>query len=192
MTTNNDNNKTFDLLPKVVVFDLDGTIWRPELFQLNGGSPFSPKNTSNNSNNLDVEDSQGNEVNLIGDIRYVFHFLHNANPPPPKIAISSSTDCPEWAKEILSKITIENKPLESYIDHIEMSKDSKLNHLEHIRDKFNVSFDDMLFFDNEYPHVELVSKLGVESIHTPREGMSKQLFEQALDRFGQNRRHDDE
>eukprot|EP00186_Timspurckia_oligopyrenoides_P002315 CAMPEP_0182450528 /NCGR_PEP_ID=MMETSP1172-20130603/41880_1 /TAXON_ID=708627 /ORGANISM="Timspurckia oligopyrenoides, Strain CCMP3278" /LENGTH=43 /DNA_ID= /DNA_START= /DNA_END= /DNA_ORIENTATION= len=27
-------------VPKCVVFDLDGTLWYPEMFQLSGGSPF--------------------------------------------------------------------------------------------------------------------------------------------------------
>ena len=31
----------FKKLPKLVVFDLDGTIWTPDMYMLNGGSPFS-------------------------------------------------------------------------------------------------------------------------------------------------------
>ena len=27
--------------PKVLVFDLDGCVWDPELYQLMGGSPFT-------------------------------------------------------------------------------------------------------------------------------------------------------
>ena len=29
-----------DIIPKVVVFDLDGCVWTPEMYELNGGTPF--------------------------------------------------------------------------------------------------------------------------------------------------------
>ena len=35
------------LLPKVVVFDLDGCVWEPEMYELAGGAPFKVKKNGN-------------------------------------------------------------------------------------------------------------------------------------------------
>jgi magnesium-dependent phosphatase 1 len=51
--------------PKMVVLDLDGTIWEPEMYQLSGGSPFRK------NKNLNVIDRSGEEVHLLGDTRKV-------------------------------------------------------------------------------------------------------------------------
>lgn len=32
---------SFKRLPKLVAFDLDGTIWTPDMYMLDGGSPFT-------------------------------------------------------------------------------------------------------------------------------------------------------
>ena len=34
-------------LPKVLVFDLDGCVWYPEMYQLYGGKPFTVKDDGN-------------------------------------------------------------------------------------------------------------------------------------------------
>lgn len=50
----------FALLPKVIVLDLDGTIWGPEMYQLwGGGAPFTLLENGN------VKDRSGTEVKVL-------------------------------------------------------------------------------------------------------------------------------
>ena len=60
-------------LPKVLVFDLDGCLWDPEMYELmymsDGGSPFSVGTDG------DLSDKSGTNVKLIGDVRDIMHEL---------------------------------------------------------------------------------------------------------------------
>ena len=58
-------------IPKALVFDLDGCVWDPELYQLMGGSPFK------SLPNGDVEDSSGEKIYLMGDVRTIMNELKN-------------------------------------------------------------------------------------------------------------------
>jgi len=58
-------------LPKALVFDLDGCVWDPELYELHGGSPFSTKSDGN------LTDSSGTHLYLMGDVRKIMNELKN-------------------------------------------------------------------------------------------------------------------
>lgn len=58
-------------VPKVVVFDLDGCVWDPEMYQLwGGGAPFAPDGRGN------LIDKAGIVVRLLGAVREVSPTLH--------------------------------------------------------------------------------------------------------------------
>jgi len=58
---------------KLVAFDLDGTIWSPDMYQLwGGGSPFHPA-----GNGKDLRDCAGNVVRMLGISSAVLHELKN-------------------------------------------------------------------------------------------------------------------
>ena len=54
-------------LPKLVAFDLDGTLWNPEMYQLwgSGGSPFTVDNQGT------MRDCGGVQVSLIGETKQI-------------------------------------------------------------------------------------------------------------------------
>lgn len=88
-------------LPKVVVFDLDGCVWYPEMYHLwgSGGAPFKPLPNGN------VKDRRGEEVELMADVRSIFYELKT----DPKwnntlVAAASCCDEPEWARECIQKV----------------------------------------------------------------------------------------
>ena len=60
------------VLPKLVVFDLDDTLWSPEMW-LCAGAPFSHRSGK-------VFDSSGVEIKLIGDSRAILHELATEVP----------------------------------------------------------------------------------------------------------------
>ena len=55
-------------LPKLLVFDLDGCLWEPEMYELYGGSPFTLR-----PNDGDLTDRNGTHIELIGDVRQIMH-----------------------------------------------------------------------------------------------------------------------
>lgn len=79
--------------PRVVVFDLDGTIWTPEMYQLRGGSPFRVQKER-------VFDCHGERIELLADAVSVLERLKKEFPHV-SVGIASTCDEPEWAKELL-------------------------------------------------------------------------------------------
>ncbi|CAD2215620.1 hypothetical protein AGDE_10528 [Angomonas deanei] len=115
-------------VPKVIVFDLDGTLWNPEMYQLSGGSPFTiPRNNNtnkkgkqndhetNNNNKKEEEpsydallDRSGTAVRLIGETRQVLTtLLNDPRYAETYVAVSSTCDEPHWAAELLEKFKLE-------------------------------------------------------------------------------------
>lgn len=176
-------------LPRVIIFDLDGTLWNPELYQMYRGPPFQahPSNP-----NIAVGQS-GNHVQLIGESRAVLHTL--ATDPrwsKTHLAISSTCDRVPWAHELLSLFTIEDASgrkvsLKSiFKDRMEIYYACKAEQHRTIMKKIRATdptvttFREMLFFDNQRDNIESVSSLGVACYYCPR-GMVPGTFQKGLD-----------
>lgn len=196
-------NKT-TRLPKLVIFDLDGCLWRPEMYELlyfsgGAGAPFTK------SPNYDTDHTlltcKGEPVRLLGQVREIMQELY-CNPSKwvdTQIGISSRTDQPDWARELLQIFTIvkiANEKngngsseaegcftLEDVIQGpIEIQSDSKISHFERISKRTGVAMEDMLFFDNERGNCCEVAKLGVVVAWVP-DGVTKQMWDIAMENF---------
>lgn len=145
---------------RVVTFDLDGTIWDPEMYQLPGGSPFhqTPDGL--------VRDSRGIAVRLLGDFPRLLLDI-SADPSDIKLAIASSTDEPEWARECLEKIVVSGKPLASYFHSTQIYKGNKAKHLTRIAEELGVHPTEIVFFDNEHYNITNTTKIGVHAVYVP-------------------------
>lgn len=179
--------------PKVVIFDLDGCLWVPEMYEINWlsggkGSPFSegPDGT--------LLTCGGETVRLLGDVREVMAELYGS-PAWDGVAfgISSRTDEPEWARELLQKFAIggsagkdEHVFLQDVFEGgpVEISKDGKVQHFQRIAASLGVSFGDMLFFDNESGNCREVARLGVTVGYCP-DGVTRQIWDVSLEAFPQ-------
>ena len=88
--------------PKVVVFDLDGCLWDPEMYMLSwrGGAPFEPDGDA-------MLSQSGERVVLLGAAREILRELRTTDDwSATKVAISSRTDEPAWAAELLDKFRV--------------------------------------------------------------------------------------
>ena len=87
-------------LPKLIAFDLDGTIWTPDMYQLwGGGSPF----TVDGDGTKKLFDRSGTPVKLLGISSHILQTLKSDEKwSDTVVAWVSCTDEPTWAAECLN------------------------------------------------------------------------------------------
>lgn len=179
---NSSSSSTRSRLPKIVAFDLDGTIWSPDMYQLwGGGAPF----TIDGDGTKKIYDKKGTTVRLLGISAAILQELKTDTMwSNTKTAWVSCTDEPEWAAECLQKFkTAEGKAIGSYIDSTQIYKANKKSHFRELKKVYpDVEYSDMLFFDNESGNIRSVSELGVQCVYCP-DGMTAQIWQQGLDKF---------
>ncbi len=164
--------------PKVVVFDLDGCLWDPEMFMLSwrGGAPFEPDGDA-------MLSQSGERVVLLGAARDILRQLRTTDDwSATKVAISSRTDEPAWAAELLDKFRVDAMVLGDCFDAREITKESKSSHFRRLREKYSCDYEDMLFFDNEYGNCREIASLGVTVAFSP-EGVTGDVWAEAIAAF---------
>jgi magnesium-dependent phosphatase 1 len=192
------NKKHNKKTPKLIIFDLDGCLWSPEMYEImyymgGKGSPFTIDDDDPNI----LRTAGGNPVTLLGHVRSVFHELqYDEKWWNTKIGISSRTDEPNWARELLQKFIIDEgkKEKDEYppfpmnqvftSEICELAHDSKVLHFERIIENApgRPKFQDCLFFDNELGNCLQVAKLGVTVCYCPR-GVTKDDWDTAISNF---------
>ena len=136
-------------LPSCVVFDLDGCLWSPEMYELSwerGGSPFSY-----DASGL-MRDRKGCIVSLYSGVESALTELATEKRwKGVTVAVASCCDVPRWAFELLGKFEFGPKgsKLNDVISISKIYKGNKQGHLREIRDTVGCGFEEMIFFDNE-------------------------------------------
>ena len=174
--------------PKLVAFDLDGTVWTPDMYMLwGGGAPFEIKDPTKT-----LVDRSGQEVNLLGEVGSILHELHT-QPEWKGTIISwvSCTDEPTWANECLMKFVtpVSATPLKNLVDSSaeQIFKANKKEHFRRLKAAYpEIDYSEMIFFDNEAGNIRSVSQAGVLSIHC-NEGMTREVWDYGLDLFHKER-----
>jgi magnesium-dependent phosphatase 1 len=185
-------------MPKIVVFDLDGCLWRPEMYELlyfsgGAGAPFTP---SEHDDNI-LLTRKGEKVYLLGNVRDVMTELYTDKQwVGVQVGISSRTDQPSWARELLQKFKVEDPTntntgggttttfvlSDVFQGPIEIASDSKVKHFRRISAATKVPLEDMLFFDNEFGNCQAVSDLGVTVAYCPG-GVTNEIWKAAVEAF---------
>jgi magnesium-dependent phosphatase 1 len=165
---------------KLVAFDLDGTVWSPDMYELwGGGAPFTVVSAN------ELRDSKGTKVRLLGAISSILHELHTAPEwKETKVAWVSCTDEPSWAAECLRKFqTMGGTPIGDVVHSEQIFKSNKQTHFQRLKKLYpEIAFEEMLFFDNEYGNISNVEKLGIKSVYCP-DGMTREIWEKGLSLF---------
>jgi len=168
--------------PKVVVFDLDGCVWHPDMYMLwGGGAPFEagPNGT--------LSDRNGRPVTLHSGVRGLMkELVEDAAWQGVIVAAASCCDEPAWAHECLKTFEVEAGGRRLKLDDIvtvqRIHKGNKVKHFEEIRQATGCDFQDMVFFDNEPYNCDNVVTLGVTCIYCPG-GVTPQVWRRALEVF---------
>ncbi len=189
--------------PKLIIFDLDGCLWSPEMYEIlyfmgGRGSPF----TTDDQDPRILRTAGGNAVRLLGNVRGVLHELqYDEKWWSTHVGISSRTDQPDWARELLEKFIIfqddrignDNRiaeyppfPMNQVFtpEICELAKDSKVEHFERILKNApgRPKYQDCLFFDNELGNCRQVAKLGVTVCYCPN-GVTQSDWDSAIANF---------
>ncbi|KAG6537090.1 magnesium-dependent phosphatase 1-like [Zingiber officinale] len=127
----------FQALPKLVVFDLDYTLW-----------PFYCECRSKNEMPSLYPHAKG--------------ILYALKDKGIDVAIASRSPTTDIAKTFLQKLGIQSMFV---AQEIFSSWTHKTEHFQRIQRRTGISLKSMLFFDDEYRNIEAVSKMGVTSIH---------------------------
>lgn len=156
--------------PRLIVFDLDFTLWNC------GGTwcdcldpPFSGKGAQ-------VTDRNGARIRLYPDVPGILDECDRRHIP---LAIASRTEQPAWARELLTRLGIDQR-----FSGSEIYPSSKRQHFQALHDQTGFEFSQMLFFDDEQRNIRDVSELGVHCVFVPA-GMTTSLFGSGLSQFAE-------
>ncbi|KAI8979982.1 magnesium-dependent phosphatase-1 [Pilobolus umbonatus] len=167
--------------PKMIVFDLDYTLW-PDWIDSTSGPPFAYDEQTQSIFNM-----QGDRLSFYCHIAKVIQMIKSF--PGTTIALASRTEEPEWARIAIGLLRIpelDNTSLLEIVDYMEIYPGSKINHFKALSEKSNIDCSEMIFFDDEHRNSE-VTKLGVHFVKVDaRKGVTVDLFEKALERYSKH------
>lgn len=149
-------------MDKIFVFDLDFTLWH-----LSGTwcdctcPPYKKVNGK-------IYDSCNAEMNLYPE---TIAILKNLKSEGYKLAVASRTDRPDWARELMRLLKIDD-----YFDYKEIYPSAKTKHLSRINEASGYRFSQMIFFDDEYRNIVDTQALGVTAVFV-KNGITKNLVE---------------
>ncbi|KAK4252747.1 hypothetical protein QN277_014297 [Acacia crassicarpa] len=148
----------FQALPRLVVFDLDYTLW-----------PFYCECRSKREMPSLYPHAKG--------------ILYALKDKGIDVAIASRSPTADIARTFLDKLSIKSMFV---AQEIFSSWTHKTDHFQKIHSRTGVPFNSMLFFDDENRNIQAVSKMGVTSILVGN-GVNLGALREGLTRFSQNR-----
>ncbi|XP_037499953.1 magnesium-dependent phosphatase 1 isoform X1 [Rhipicephalus sanguineus] len=165
-STRGSTSSANDKRPKLIVFDLDYTLW-PMYVDTHVTPPFKKVNGK-------ITDRHGRKVSPYPGVPAMLESLKSQKF---QMGLASRTDDPDAAKELLVVLDW-NK----YFPYQEIYPGCKVTHFKKFAQQTGFSYEDMLFFDDEMRNITDVSKLGVTCVHV-KDGMSQEVLDEGLRRF---------
>ena len=150
-------------LPKLIVFDLDNTLWTPELYQIR--QPHVP-----------VIDK---DIRLFEQVVSILEFCKAANI---SLGIASRTNKVIWAKQLLQDFQLTPTYFMNSHNSIQIYPGSKTTHFAKLKQATGYSYADMMFLDDDV-HMnlqEISSQLGVLCVHTPNGVTAEHVYKSLL------------
>ena len=155
---------------KLVVFDLDFTLWDC------GGTWCDCLSPPFRYEGKKIYDSRSHHVRLYDD---VLSILERLEMKGMTMALASRTHEPSWAEELIQMLEISH-----YFEFKEIYPSSKLRHFRALQNDTGVDYENMLFFDDEMRNIREVGDLGVKCIYLEN-GLSNKKMQEGLKLFTQ-------
>ncbi|CRG87751.1 Putative magnesium-dependent phosphatase P8B7,31 [Talaromyces islandicus] len=171
-------------LPKLIVFDLDYTLW-PFWVDTHVSAPVKPKD-----NNSRCVDKWGESFAFYPAVSSILYSARTLNIP---LGIASRTHAPELARDMLKALhvipTFSDNPAArdarrsiralDYFDYTQIFPGSKTQHFTRIHQASNIAYEDMLFFDDEARNRNVQNELGV-TFYLIRDGMTREEVDRGV------------
>lgn len=155
-----------DRKPKLIVFDLDYTLW-PFWVDTHVTPPFRKKGN-------EVVDAQGRTIRYYKEVPAV---LKSLSEEGYELGIASRTSEIQGAKQLLQLFN-----WEKYFKYKEIYPGSKVIHFAKIQKASGIDYKNMMFFDDEHRNIVDVSKVSVACIFV-QNGVTRALVKNALKDF---------
>ncbi|MDA3961877.1 MAG: magnesium-dependent phosphatase-1 [Planctomycetota bacterium] len=140
-------------MARLLVFDLDFTLWDC------GGTWCDCTRPPYRGHGDAVYDADGRSISLYPDVLAI---LDACDERGIAMALASRTEAPPWARELLTRLGIEQR-----FGQQEIYPGEKTRHFARIQADSGIAYRDMAFFDDEQRNIRAVSALGVQAIHVP-------------------------
>lgn len=170
-------------LPRLIVFDLDYTLW-PFYSDIHISTPIR---LVPNSSPPTLADRNGEHFALYPDAPHILRLLSSL--PNTKLAVASKSPVGDLCREVLKLLRLPpageggsdkgpKRTVDAFDGGLEIYEGSKLRHFEVIAKRTGVPFGQMLFFDDERPNLE-VESLGV-TMRLIRDGLTWEELETGI------------
>ena len=138
---------------KLIVFDLDNTLWQPELYQMRGKKPKANK-----------------DIKLTAGAIDALHDLAAGDGwEKTQAAVASRATATDWAEKLLADFKLDHgQSIATLLPYREIYEGNKRKHLQRIREASGVPYSDMIFFDDYTENLGDAAHLGVMGVHCPR------------------------
>eukprot|EP00527_Entomoneis_sp_CCMP2396_P006714 CAMPEP_0198147134 /NCGR_PEP_ID=MMETSP1443-20131203/33334_1 /TAXON_ID=186043 /ORGANISM="Entomoneis sp., Strain CCMP2396" /LENGTH=438 /DNA_ID=CAMNT_0043811303 /DNA_START=253 /DNA_END=1566 /DNA_ORIENTATION=+ len=174
--------QSLEVLPKMIVFDLDNTLWTPELYQIRQRQ--APR--------------VNKDIRLFDDARLILeYFAKNPNKVDIQFALASRTNKSNWAHQLLDDFSVTDSngdkvSIRSLFPFIEIQTGSKKTHFAKLRQDSGLAYSQMLFLDDDVRmNLNEISQMGILCCHTPR-GVTMGHFMKAVQKYSELKAgHDD-
>ena len=165
--------------PKLIVFDLDATLWTPELYKLRRLPNYASAGPPGPMADQDVK--------LYAGARAALEELATDEAwADTALACASRTNKGPWARQLLKDFTVAGRSLDDLLQYKEIFTGDKMAHFNNLEQKSEIDFDEMLFFDDardgKYGNCAKVAAMGVCSAHCP-DGITTEVWQNALAEF---------
>ena len=161
------------MVPKLVVFDLDFTLWSAGGLWIDCTSwPFSERDGR-------IFDAEEREFKLYPEVDAI---LQQLQAQGTLLGVASRTSEPGWARWVLDMWNLRNQ-----FHFEEIYPGSKVTHFEALHQKSEIPYEDILFFDDEQRNIDEVAPLGV-SAYLVESGVTRSSFDEGLEFWRQQRK----
>lgn len=154
-------------LPKLIVFDLDYTLW-PFWVDTHVKSPI--RKDKNNH----IVDGSGQKIKPYSDVP---DLLEELTSEGFTLGIASRTEWPEGACQLLKLFD-----WDKYFTYKEIYPGRKTTHFKRMHEASGIQYSDMMFFDDETRNINDLKAIGVTSILVP-DGVDKRIVRESLNSF---------
>ncbi|XP_012287392.1 magnesium-dependent phosphatase 1 [Orussus abietinus] len=154
-------------VPKLIVFDLDYTLW-PFWVDTHVTPPFQ-KGKGN-----EVVDAHGQKIRYYKEVPDV---LEDLTKQKFELGVASRTSEIQGANQLLQLFG-----WDKYFKYKEIYPGSKVTHFERFHKNSGYSYREMLFFDDEHRNIQDLTKVGVMSILV-QNGVNHSVVKNGLEKF---------